>query len=217
MQRLSNNTNIPTAVKNLRLCPALSNCGCIDVQKAVDKTTDNHVYVYDDSTLGYSDWTNNVPSNLSKTFHAKNPNKTEIVLLPLDHRIITGPTVIQGGVCDCALLTVNELSLIEFKTNAKTESEKTLEQRCQEASDQILHTLNGILRPKCNQKHIDIDKKVDIDAYIVFDNKLINVTGVQTIFQETAMEVLEKKKYHYMLIIRRLLCRSHLTKINSIK
>ncbi|ETD28698.1 hypothetical protein HMPREF1173_01293 [Prevotella nigrescens CC14M] len=94
--------------------------------------------------------------------------------------------------CDCALLTVNELSLIEFKTNVKTQSDETLEQRCREASDQILHTINGIVRPKCNQMHIDIDKKVDIDAYIVFDNEL--VTGVQTIFQAIAMEVLEKNK-----------------------
>jgi len=192
MPRLSNKTNIPTAVKNLRLCSALSSCGCIGVRQAMDKSTDNCLYVYDDATLGYSDWTNIVPSNLSETFCVNNPKKTEIVLLPLDHRIITGPTIIQGGVCDCALLTVNELSLIEFKTNVKTQSDETLEQRCREASAQILHTINGIVRPKCNQMHIDIDKKVDIDAYIVFDNEL--VTGVQTIFQAIAMEVLEKNK-----------------------
>ena len=156
-------------------------------------STDSRLYVYDDATKGYSDWTNIVPSNLSETFSADNPNNTEIVLLPLDNRIITGPKVTQGGVCDCALLTVNELSLIEFKTNAKTVSNKTLEQRCREASSQILHTIDGIIKPKCSQKGIDIDKKVDIDAYIVFNNEL-NVTSVQTIFQAIAMEVLEKNK-----------------------
>lgn len=193
MPRPSNNTNIPTAVKKLRLCSALSDCGRISVQQAMVISTDNCLYVYDDATLGYSDWTNIVPSNLSETFSADNPNNTEIVLLPLDNRIITGPKVTQGGVCDCALLTVNELSLIEFKTNAKTVSNKTLEQRCREASSQILHTIDGIIKPKCSQKGIDIDKKVDIDAYIVFDSQL-NVTSVQTIFQAIAMEVLEKNK-----------------------
>jgi hypothetical protein len=193
MPRPSNNTNIPTAVKKLRLCSALSDCGRISVQQAMVISTDSRLYVYDDATLGYSDWTNIVPSNLSETFSADNPNNTEIVLLPLDNRIITGPKVTQGGVCDCALLTVNELSLIEFKTNAKTVSNKTLEQRCREASSQILHTIDGIIKPKCSQKGVDIDKKIDIDAYIVFDNQL-NVTSVQTIFQAIAMEVLEKNK-----------------------
>lgn len=193
MPRPSNNTNIPTAVKKLRLCSALSDCGRISVQQAMVISTDNCLYVYDDATKVYSDWTNIVPSNLSETFSADNPNNTEIVLLPLDNRIITGPKVTQGGVCDCALLTVNELSLIEFKTNAKTVSNKTLEQRCREASSQILHTIDGIIKPKCSQKGIGIDKKVDIDAYIVFDSQL-NVTSVQTIFQAIAMEVLEKNK-----------------------
>lgn len=193
MPRPSNNTNIPTAVKKLRLCSALSDCGRISVQQAMVISTDSRLYVYDDATLGYSDWTNIVPSNLSETFSADNPNNTEIVLLPLDNRIITGPKVTQGGVCDCALLTVNELSLIEFKTNAKTVSNKTLEQRCREASSQILHTIDGIIKPKCSQKGVDIDKKNDIDAYIVFNNEL-NVTSVQTIFQAIAMEVLEKNK-----------------------
>lgn len=193
MPRPSNNTNIPTAVSNLRLCSALSDCGRIGVQQAMAISTDSRLYVYDDATLGYSDWTNIVPSNLSETFSADNPNNIEIVLLPLDNRIITGPKVTQGGVCDCVLLTVNELSLIEFKTNAKTVSNKTLEQRCREASSQILHTIDGIIKPKCSQKGIDIDKKVDINAYIVFNNEL-NVTSVQTIFQAIAMEVLEKNK-----------------------
>ena len=95
--------------------------------------------------------------------------------------------------CDCALLTVNELSLIEFKTNAKTESDKTLEQRCREALSQILNTINGIIKPKCNQQRIDIERKVDIDAYIVFNNEL-NVTGIKATFQAIAMDVLEENK-----------------------
>lgn len=193
MPQPSNNTNIPTAVSNLRLCSALSDCGRFGVLQAMAISTDNCLYVYDDATLGYSAWTNSVPSNLSETFSADNPNNTEIVLLPLDNSIITGPKVAQGGVCDCALLTVNELSLIEFKTNAKTVSNKTLEQRCREALSQILHTRDGIIKPKCSQKGIDIEKKVDIDAYIVFDSQL-NVTSVQTIFQAIAMEVLKKNK-----------------------
>ena len=192
MPRLSDNTNIPTVVSRLRLCSSLSNCGHISVQQAMDISNDERLYVYDDVTLGYSDWINIAPSNLSKTFRADNPNKTEIILLPLDNRIITGTTVKKGGVCDCALLTANELSLIEFKTNATTQSNETLEQRCRKASSQILHTINGILKPRCNQKGIDLEKEVVLDAYIVFDNEL-NVTGVKATFQAIAVDVLEEE------------------------
>lgn len=193
MPRLSNNTNIPIAVSKLRLCSALSNCGHVGVQEAMDISRDESLYVYDDATLGYSDWTNMVPSHLSETFCADNPMKTEIVLLPLDNRIITGPAVVQGGVCDCALLTVNELSLIEFKTNVRTASDETLEQRCHKAVSQILHTINEIVKPKCNQMGVELEEKVDIDAYIVFDNEL-NVTGVKATSQAIAMDVFEEEK-----------------------
>lgn len=55
MARLSNNTNIPAAVSNLRLCSALRNCGRIGVQRAMVISIDEKLYVYDDATLGYSD------------------------------------------------------------------------------------------------------------------------------------------------------------------
>lgn len=86
MPRLSNNTNIPTAVSKIRLCSALSNCGHIGVQEAMD-----------------------------------------------------------------------------------------------------------IVKPKCNQMGVELEEKVDIDAYIVFDNEL-NVTAVKATFQAIAMDVLEEEK-----------------------
>lgn len=146
MPTLSQNKDLPNAITQLRLCAALNDCGAVGVQNAFDKSDDERLYVYDDKELGYVDWMNTLPEFLSKTFNAQNPNKTTLALLPLDKKIITGPNVIQGGVCDCALLTDKEMSLVEFKTDVSSTNELTSLQRANEAIDQLWHTFDGIIK-----------------------------------------------------------------------
>ena len=121
MPRLSQDRNLPVAITNLRLCSALQYCGALGVANAFDKSSAEYLYIYDDSKLGYTDWTDVAPEFVSKCFVATNPNNNTIVLLPLDHRILTGKSVVAGGVCDGMLLTEKEMCLIEFKTNATSE------------------------------------------------------------------------------------------------
>ena len=195
MPTLLQNRNLPVAIKQLRLCSALQSCGRIGVKAAFDKSDDENLYVYDDQSLGYSDWTNVEPTAfLSKTFHAQNPNRTTLVLLPLDGRIITGAHVIQGGVCDCALLTDKEMSLVEFKTNVLSKNDLTILQRATEAKDQLWHTYDGIINPECRRVGIDITLKVSIDFYVVFDNEL-GVTGARADIQNLQNEFLQEKHY----------------------
>ena len=104
MPRLSPNNILPAAITNLRLCTALQDCGAIGVANAFDKSSAENLYVYDDGNLGYTDWTDVIPEFVSKCFFADNPNKNTIALLPLDGKILTGPSVIAGGVCDGMLL-----------------------------------------------------------------------------------------------------------------
>ena len=96
MPRLSPNNILPAAITNLRLCTALQNCGAIGVANAFDKSSAENLYVYDDGSLGYTDWTDVVPEFVSKCFVAANPNNNTIALLPLDGRILTGPSVKIG-------------------------------------------------------------------------------------------------------------------------
>ena len=126
MPRLSPNNILPAAITNLRLCTALQNCGAIGVANAFDKSSAENLYVYDDGNLGYTDWTDVIPEFVSKCFFAANPNKNTIALLPLDGRIITGPSVIAGGVCDGMLLTDKEMCFIEFKTNVTSSNYQTI-------------------------------------------------------------------------------------------
>ena len=195
MPTLSQNRNLPAAITQLKLCYALRNCGRVNVEAAFDKSDDEHLYVYDGQSLGYSDWTNDKHAvSLSKTFHAQNPNRNTLVLLPLDGRIIIGKNIIKGGVCDCALLTDKEMSFVEFKTNVLSTNDLTILQRAIEAKDQLWHTYDGIINPECQKVDIDITLKVIIDFYVVFDNDL-SVTGVRADFQNLQNEFLQEKHY----------------------
>lgn len=195
MPKLSQNRTLPNAIKQLKLCYALRNCGQVKVEDAFDKSDDNNLYVYDDGSLGYSDWNDDEHAvSLSKTFNAQNPNKNTLVLLPLDGCIITGNNIIQGGVCDCALLTEKELSFVEFKTNVLSSNDLTILQRANDAIGQLWHTYNGIVNPKCQQVGVDIRKNVSIEFYVVFDTEL-KVTGARADFQNLQSEFMEEKHY----------------------
>ncbi len=195
MPKLSQNRTPPDAIKQLKLCYALRNCGQVKVIDAFDKSDDENLYVYDDGSLGYSDWNDDEHAvSLSKTFNAQNPNKNTLVLLPLDGCIITGNNIIQGGVCDCALLTEKELSFVEFKTNVLSSNDLTILQRANDAIGQLWHTYNGIVNPKCQQVGVDIRKNVSIEFYVVFDTEL-KVTGARADFQNLQSEFMEEKHY----------------------
>ena len=117
-----------------------------------------------------------------------------MILLPLDGRIITGKNIIQGGVCDCALLTNKEMSFVEFKTNVLSANDLTILQRANEAIDQLWHTYDGIINPKCQKVGVEVKQKVSIDFYVVFDNDL-RVTGAQASLQNLQNEFLLDKHY----------------------
>lgn len=193
MPTLLQNRDLPVAITQLRLCSALRNCGSVGVENAFDKSDNENLYVYDDG--GYSDWTNVEPmAFLSKTFHALNPHQNTLVLLPLDGRIITGKNIIEGGVCDCALLTEKELSFIEFKTNASSDLDETIFGHAEKAIKQLWHTYDGIINPACQKVGIDVKQKVYVDFYVVF-NKDLSVTGVRADFQNLQDQFLQYKSY----------------------
>lgn len=195
MPKLLQNKDLPDAVKQLRLCSALRNCGQSGVDDAFEQSDDENMYVYDNESLGYSVWTNDEHTvSLPKTFNAQNPDKNTLILLPLDGRIITGKNIIQGGVCDCALLTNKEMSFVEFKTNVLSANDLTILQRANEAIDQLWHTYDDIINPKCQKVGVEVKQKVSIDFYVVFDNDL-RVTGAQASLQNLQNEFLLDKHY----------------------
>ena len=194
MTRLSPNNILPAAITNLRLCTALQNCGAIGVANAFDKSSAENLYVYDDGSLGYTDWTDVVPEFVSKCFVAANPNNNTIALLPLDGRILTGPSVIAGGVCDGMLLTDKEMCFIEFKTNVTSSNYQTITQRANDAINQLWHTFDGIIKPKCAKQSIaeqpiDVEHKLFVEFHVVFDKDL-EATGANSELMELQTQFL---------------------------
>lgn len=194
MPRLSLNKDVPIAITNVRLCSALQNCGATGVADAFDKSSAVNLFVYDDQMLGYADWNDIEPDFVSKCFMATNPDNNTIVLLPLDGRVLTGTSVIAGGVCDGMLLTDKEMSLIEFKTNVTSSNYKTIVQRANEAVEQLWHTFDGIIKPKCEEKNRNIELLLTVDFYVVFDKDL-EITAANSELMDLQIQFFDDYKF----------------------
>ena len=166
--------NIPQEVRRLRLCSSLQSCGGT-VEVCLKESNEVAMSIYDDASLGYTDWING-NSGLPDTFIANNAGNKKLILLPLDNRIISGPVVKQGGVADCVVLTMDNMSIIEFKTNVTSNTDFNISAKTEDAINQLWHTYDGIISPRCLAKGVDIATMVDIEFYIVF-NKELDVTS----------------------------------------
>lgn len=182
---------IPNAIKRLRLCASLKNCGH-PVEDCFKHSSAKVLYAYDDAVLGYSDWSEAVASEeISRSFIVHNDNSAEIILLPLDNRIISGPAVTKGGVNDCAILTDKQMSFVEFKTNVTSNSDKNMEDKTNDAIGQLWHTFNEIISPRYSAKGISLTTAVNIDFFVIFDSSL-DVTNVTASRLDKQMEFLQQ-------------------------
>lgn len=194
MPRLSKDSIPPAAITNLRIGTALQHCGSASVEDAFDKSTAHDLFVYDKPEENYSDWTDNKPEFISKCLCVTNPNKMTIVLLPIDNKIVSGPKITQGGICDCMLLSEKEASFVEFKTNVTSTNNDTIIQRADEATKQLWNTYENIVKPRCCKALNSQDLPIPIDFHVVFDKEL-KVTGVSAELMDRQEEFLEERKF----------------------
>ena len=199
MPRLSQDKTLPPAITKIKLAWSLQNCG-VPVEDAFDKSTAAHLYVYDDMQLGYSDWDGQKPEFSSKCFHVDNPGSICIALLPLDGRIITAKEIIEGGVCDCLLLTEKEMCFIEFKTNATSTETLRILDNAAKALEQLWHTYNVIIRPRCiNRLKSSAELELlYVNFHVVFDRDL-KVTDANSSLMDLQTQFLEDKKHSLFL------------------
>lgn len=194
MPKLSQDKELPVSVKKIRLGSALRDCGNCSFAESFDKSNTEQLYIYDDSDLGYTDWTDSEPDFVSKCFIVKNPNGIVITLLPLDGKIITGKNITQGGVCDGMILTEQGMSLIEFKTNVMTPNYLTVLQRATEAVSQLWHTFDGIIKPKCESQSVNIEELLSVDFHVVF-NKDFEIMGINAELMDLQIQFFEDNKH----------------------
>lgn len=189
------NNNIPAEIAQLQLCRALKNCGS-SVEDNFQQSTAKDLSIYDNDTEKYTQWRETSPTS-PKEFHVSNPNSKNIVLLPLDNKILTGKSVTKNGVADCSLLTMDQLTFIEFKTNVESATEFNVNDKLEDAKCQLLNTYTNI-KNQCSKIKIDIEENHNIDFYIVF-NKDLQVTNANNIFMNFQVEfAIEHKKVLYI-------------------
>lgn len=183
------NKVIPNAIKRLKLCASLNDCGH-SVEGSFKLSSAKVLYAYDDDVLGYSDWSEIIaPESVSRSLTVHNNQSAEIILLPLDNRIISGHAIKKGGVNDCAILTETQMSFVEFKTNVTNNSNANIEERTKDAIRQLWHTFSEIVSPRCAKLGISLANEVTIDFFIVFNSSL-DVTNVTATRMNTQMEFL---------------------------
>lgn len=132
------------------------------------------IYVYDDSNQGHSIFLDNTRGiGIDKVFSIRNRTHKDVFLWHID-----GVLYKKNSKCDCACITDQELSFIEFKTNAENQSDEAILDNFEKAKEQLLLTIQDISN-KCQAIGIDIRELVDIDAYIVLNRTVPDGSAYQ--------------------------------------
>ena len=167
--------NVPTPIKRLRLVSSLDSCGRglinQDGSHNYEETSDASFSVCDVHEEENDKNLTRIAidgDDFEKAFDIENPNQRLIVVLPFDQEIITAPHYVQGGIADCGLLTIKELTFVEFKTNMTSVNIDTIKERYEKAMSQLWHTYE-VIKDRCKTKNIDVDSLVEIDFFIVND------------------------------------------------
>lgn len=123
------------------------------------------IWITDDADAGHSIFvmhTNGV--NKDKLLHVINPHIKTLFLWHID-----GVMFAKYSKCDCALLHDRLMHLIEFKANAKNESNDSIQANYEKASEQLALTYEKFTELYCNHDMDLFHIFDDIDAIIVFD------------------------------------------------
>lgn len=168
MTRLASGS-IPLIINKLQIDSVFAPSCSTNVADCYDYSSDSDLFVYD-TINSYSDWESSVPSFISKTFHVINKNNNQIVLLQIDHKLMTAKDWTPGGTADCALMTDQIFTMVEFKTNAS--SEDKIKNNAKNAKEQLHKTYKKLVRLFRNQG-IDLRSSFPVqELFVVFDATL---------------------------------------------
>ena len=95
----------------------------------------------------------------SKALMIINEKEREIVLLSIDHQLLTG---IQGGIADCALFDDKQFRFVEFKTNAEGNAKKNFDR----ATSQLKNTIQ-VFRDRLQTVDVDFEDAVTLSCHVV--------------------------------------------------
>ena len=152
--------NVPQAVKNLKLCQAFKGHNP-NIADCIEKISDDVFYIEDNTQVKYTIKVQE-PTNC-KVCKVLNPQKEIAILLPIDNKFIK---TCQGGIADAAVFNELCFHFVEFKTNAKGNSDNSVKSTYEKATSQLKKTLT-LFENNINSVGFDFRKKVDIECNII--------------------------------------------------
>ena len=173
---------IPVYLNNLLLNEVFATY-CKDVDEYI-QSSNNDEHIVDSETEKISgfvtDSFGHIEDASGKYFSVKNPTKLPYVLLQIDNGIIKSSKIKK---CDCAIANDTQLCFIEFKANAYSSNENTIQGNYQKAIKQLTTTI-GLFERLYDAKRVDkLKKRKNVEAFICFRQGYPKTTSSQMNYQ----------------------------------
>ena len=164
---------IPTAIKRLRLSSAFKgyNPGILD---CIENSFDERIMIIDDETYTHI---SNREEDLYRCCLCLNPNKNEIIVLPIDKRLVKQR---DGGMADGAVFDENKFAFVEFKDQAQGNSPDAIEDTYTKATSQLTAALNLFTEKlKAMSIAINFTKAINVVCHIIVSEKFPRASALE--------------------------------------
>lgn len=164
---------IPNAVRRLKLVNAFKgyNPGILD---CIEISSNDQVMVVDDEECTHISTSTEDVSRCCLCF---NPNRNEIVVLPLDKKLIKQR---QGGMADGAVFDENKFAFLEFKDQAQGKTSEAIEGTYTKAASQLTAALNLFIEKLKNKKiAIDFIGTINVLCHIIVSEKFPRASALE--------------------------------------
>lgn len=122
------------------------------------------LFVYDDANIGHVVYVKDTKGlGHDKVFELVNKSHKDVFLWHID-----GVIYPKTSKCDCAVITMDELEFIEFKTNASNSSSEAREENYHKASEQ-LQTIVLDVKDRCAKVGLVLTSIIPVMAHAVFN------------------------------------------------
>lgn len=126
----------------------------------------SELMVIDDDDEKYSRFTDD-PDDVQRALMVINANKRQIILLSIDHKLIKEHV---GGICDCALFDDKQFRFVEFKTNAYGNSEQSVRDTFDKATEQLKETIR-VFKDRLQKVDIVFEDAVTLSCHVVVSQR----------------------------------------------
>ena len=164
---------IPTAIKRLRLSSAFKgyNPGILD---CIENSFDERIMIIDDETYTHI---SNREEDLYRCCLCLNPNKNEIIVLPIDKRLVKQR---DGGMADGAVFDENKFAFVEFKDQAQGNSPDAIEDTYTKATSQLTAALNLFTEKlKAMSIAINFTEAINVVCHIIVSEKFPRASALE--------------------------------------